>query len=80
MTDPHSHLVRCFKAVFPNLCDEEITQASLMSVADWDSLAAINLLTVIEEEFHLQIAPEDVEDMVSFALILDYLKRNNGAH
>ena len=49
-----------------------------MSVADWDSIAAINLLTVVEEHFVLEVPPEDIEDLVSFELILDYLEKRNG--
>ncbi len=76
MTDLRSRLFKCFKAVFPALSDEEIVRASVTSVADWDSVAAVNLLTVVEEEFGVQASPEDIEGMVSFELILEYLGRN----
>lgn len=79
MTDLQSHLVQCFQAVFPDLSEEEIKRASLASVADWDSVAGVSLISVLEEEFEIEIAPEDMEILVSFALIEDYLRREKGA-
>ena len=48
--------------------------AAATSVGAWDSLATVNLLSVVEEEFGVQVAPEDFESFVSFELILDYLQ------
>jgi len=79
MTDMRSSLSRCFRAVFPGLSDEDVEGASLASVADWDSIAAINLLTVVEEEFGIQVPAEDIENLISFELILDYLEKNHVA-
>jgi len=48
--DPvHNKLTRCFAAVFPDLPATEISSASLGSVPNWDSLATINLVALIEE-------------------------------
>jgi len=49
-----------------------------MSVADWDSIAAINLLTVIEEQFAFDVPAEDIDNLISFELILNYLETQNG--
>lgn len=68
-------LQKCFSAVFPNLSAEEISVASPASVGSWDSVAAITLVNVLEEEFGISIDPEDFEELVSFDLILDYLER-----
>jgi acyl carrier protein len=69
-------LVQCFAAVFPTLDEAEIRRASTNSVGGWDSLATINLVAVVEEEFALQVPPSDLEQLVSFELILDYLQHN----
>lgn len=74
MTDIRTCLIQCFRAVFPNLSEEEIVNAHFISVTEWDSIAAINLVTVIEEEFDLQVSPESMENMVSFETILEYLR------
>lgn len=74
MDDLRQRLVRCFLTVFPDLTEEEVPQVGVASVGSWDSLATITLVTVIEEEFEVQIPPDDLEQFASFELILDYLK------
>ena len=75
MDDCQARLVKCFQAVFPELSVEEITRASLASVATWDSVRTIVLVTVMEEEFGLEIDANDLQELISFELILDYLGR-----
>jgi len=67
--------VNCFSAVFPDLTAEEIVVASPASVGSWDSVASITLMSVLEEEFGISIDPEDIEQLVSFELILNYLQQ-----
>jgi acyl carrier protein len=74
MDDLRERLTRCFSAVFPDLGHDEIPHASAASVGAWDSLATITLVTVLEEEFGLPLPPEDVEQLSSFELVLDYLE------
>jgi acyl carrier protein len=74
MPDVSTRLARCFAAVFPDLAEDEIGRASATSVGAWDSLATVSLLSLIEEEFALQVGSEDFESFVSFELILDYLQ------
>ena len=64
----------CFAAVFPDLNAQEIRQASQASVAVWDSINALTLVNVIEEEFGIQIDLEAVAELSSFPLILEYLR------
>jgi acyl carrier protein len=75
MVDLESRLVNCFATVFPDLTPPEIPSVSMGSLASWDSVAGVTLLSVIEEEFSLGIPPDDVSGLVSFELILDYLRR-----
>lgn len=74
--DTRARLEKCFSAVFPELTGSELARASTLTVGAWDSLASVTLLTVIEEEFGIQIDPEDLEHLVSFPLILDYLQHD----
>ena len=78
MADLQERLIECFAAVFPTLDREEIPRASYTSVAKWDSLAGITLVGVIEEEFDISVGPEDLELLISFELILDYLRSQVG--
>jgi len=73
MSELRDRLEKCFSTVFPNLSGQEIPQAAMNSVEGWDSLATINLITVIEEEFGIQLPAQDLERLVSFPSILDYL-------
>jgi acyl carrier protein len=74
MDDLEARLVECFAAVFPDLGAEQIPQASPDAVAAWDSLAAVKLVTVIEEAFDLAVQPAEQERLVSFERILDYVR------
>jgi acyl carrier protein len=73
MKDIHERLVACFRNVFPNVEAEEAPRASTASLAAWDSLAHITLLSAISEEFGVDFSDEDFEELVSFALIADRL-------
>jgi acyl carrier protein len=76
MAEIESRMVNCFATVFPELAPPEIPSVSMGSLASWDSLAGITLLSLIEEEFSLSISPDDAADLVSFELILDYLQKD----
>jgi acyl carrier protein len=75
MSDTRTRLVDCFAAVFPDVPAQELPQASTASLAAWDSLASITLLTVLEEEFGVQIDPEQLEHLQSFESVAEYLER-----
>jgi acyl carrier protein len=74
MGNTASRLAECFGAVFPGLGEKEIPKAEMASLADWDSLASVTLIGVVEEEFGIEVAPEDLEQFVSFERVLDYLQ------
>jgi acyl carrier protein len=74
MADVRSRLTACFSAVFPKLDPAEIPRASTTSIADWNSLKTATLLAVLEEEFAIQVAPEDLARFISFAEVLSYLQ------
>lgn len=73
MDDAQVKLRRCFSAVFPSLNEQEIAQAGLEATEGWDSIATVTLVTVIEEEFGIQLEPSALERFVSFRSILEYL-------
>jgi acyl carrier protein len=73
MTDVHPRLTKCFAAVFPTLPPADMPAATMESIAGWDSLASVTLLTVVEEEFATTIEPEELENLQSFEAYLRYL-------
>jgi len=74
MDDVRAGLIECFSAVFPELSPEEIPLASTASVGAWDSLATVRLIAVLEEAFDISVQPGDQEELLSFELVLDYLR------
>jgi acyl carrier protein len=74
MSDIQERLINCFSVVFPDLSADEIPRASSDSVAAWDSLATVTLVSVIEEEFGVSIAAEEYEQVASFALVRECLE------
>jgi len=74
MDNAEARLLRCFSIVFSDLSDGELKNASVENMVDWDSVATVMLVNVVEEEFGIRVPPEDVEELASFRLFLSYLK------
>ncbi len=77
MSELESRLIRCFSSVFPVLTPEEIRAASAHSLAAWDSLAAVTLGAVVQQEFSVQIDLLDLPELDSFAAFHTYLRRGS---
>ncbi len=73
MDDTRARLIKCFETVFPDLPETEIAGATQSTVSSWDSIAAITLLNVIEEEFEITMDLELAGDLDSFQKIYDHL-------
>ena len=77
MDNIEQQLEKLFRTVFPDVPSECVRQASAHSVKSWDSVTAITLLTLIEEEFGIQIDFQgDIDRLTSFISIADYLRDN----
>ena len=74
MDETQKRLANCFRVVFPDLPEAEIFSASQETVAAWDSVAAITLVNVIEEEFGVELDLDDMAKLDSFSRISDYLQ------
>jgi acyl carrier protein len=80
MTNIKERLEKCFAVALPDLPQSEIPRASTSSVPKWDSLAMVNILALIEEEFSIQIPDDDLSRFSSFESIAAYLQsKTNGA-
>jgi acyl carrier protein len=74
MTDTEDRLVKCFQLVFPGLTPEAARAAEVESLESWDSIATANLLTLLEEEFGVNVDYELAGGFTSFAAIRSYIE------
>jgi acyl carrier protein len=74
MDEIQKRLVNCFETVFPALSRDEIPTCSQRNNSAWDSVAAITLVNVIEDEFGFQMDFDLLPELNSFDRILSYLK------
>ena len=74
MDNTEERLVGIFETVFPDLPPERVRAASQSTVETWDSVAAITLMNLIEEEFGIEMDFEDLGELTSFRRILEYLE------
>lgn len=75
MDETRERLIKCFETVFPDLKDSEIPNVTQESLAAWDSIAAITLVNVIEDEFGIQMDLDQLGDLDTFPRILAYLEK-----
>jgi acyl carrier protein len=76
MDNLEHRLVRCFSSVFPHLNEEQIRNASIDSVAGWHSLASVTLISVVQEEFGMEVSLTDLPTLVSFSEVQNYVQRH----
>ena len=69
----------CFQLVFPNVPEGDITSASQENIAAWDSVAAITLLNVLEEQFEIEMDFDEVADLDSFEKVCAYMQQRQKA-
>jgi acyl carrier protein len=75
MSDTRPRLITCFSAVFPDLAEAQIPSATVSSVQTWDSIAMLNLVNVIEEEFKIEVDFDAIPELDSFAKFLEYVEQ-----
>ena len=61
-----SRLLDCFRAVFPDFSDEQLAAATTDNTPAWDSIALVTLVTLVEEEFGIDLPPDDYGILLSF--------------
>lgn len=52
--------------------DENVSQENC---DDWDSMAHLNIIIAVEEEFDISIEPEDITEIKSFADLKQHLSQ-----
>jgi acyl carrier protein len=75
MNNTSQRVADCFTNVFPRLRKEDLQRASTSSLASWDSVAHITLLAAVAEEFGVEFAADDFEELTSFPLIVAHVEK-----
>ena len=73
MADLDDRLVCCISSAFPGLTDREIRTVDVERLADVDSLAAVTLVALIDQEFGVNLDLEDLLKCGNFAELCQYL-------
>jgi acyl carrier protein len=77
MSERDDQLVRCFASVFPTLSEGEIRSSNVATLFDLDSLAGVTLVTLIDQEFGMNIDLPDLLELGSFEAISQFLRKQN---
>jgi acyl carrier protein len=75
MNDIRTRLIGCFTTVFPDISEDQIPNVTQATASAWDSIAAITLANVVEDEFNIQLDLDKLADLDSFERIYDYLSQ-----
>ena len=59
-------LEECFKVVFPRHTPAELRHLRADKTSEWDSIALMNLIVTVEEEFDKQLDPQRYSELDSF--------------
>ncbi len=63
-------LIRCFAAVFSEREEKTIPFLEVGNTKEWDSLAFVMLMNVVQQEFSIEIPIGELEQMNSFEKFL----------
>jgi acyl carrier protein len=77
MSEQGDRLVRCFASAFPTLSEGEIRASNAASWFDFDSLAGVTLVALIDQEFGVNIDLSDLLELRSFERIEQFLRERN---
>lgn len=73
MSDLDDRLVRCILSAFPTQTEEEGRVAKMELLMNADSLAAVTLVALIDEEFGVDIDLEGLLNLGSFEALQQFL-------
>jgi len=62
-------LIRCFASVFYEVDEKSIPEVNSTD-KEWDSLKLITLINVVQQEFPVEIAADEIEGLNSFSAFL----------
>lgn len=71
-------LARCFALVFPQMDPSRYSSASAENTSEWDSVAQVTLLSLIGEEFDIEVNFEEFEGTTSFEALARRIREISG--
>lgn len=74
MNGKRERLLQCFSSLFPQLSTAQLEAATLDTVVNWDSVASVTLVSMIEEEFGVSVDLDEYSRFTSFEACLRYLE------
>lgn len=74
MTSILPRLQRLLADLFARAEADITPMTSAETLAEWDSLKHLQLMLMLEEEFHVQISPETMEQLTSVERIATWLE------
>ena len=77
MSEQEDRLLRCFASVFPTLSEGEIRTSNIVPLFNLDSLAGVTLVTLIDQEFGVDVELQDLLDLGSFETISQFLRKRS---
>ena len=75
MSSVEDRLLLVFQAAFPTIPPSELKTATAESLEAWDSLATVTLVSLVQEEYGVEIPPEETMTLMSFAGFRDVVER-----
>ena len=79
-TNTTARLEKCFSSVFPDIRAEQIGSLQADHVAQWDSMATVTLMAVVNEEFGLDLDLDQLEPLTSFEAFRQFLETKQLNH
>jgi acyl carrier protein len=77
MNNVDVEIKKIFLQVFPDLEESEFNwKKKQKEYENWDSFSQLNLITMIEEKFDISISDNDVIELQSAEMILNFVERN----
>lgn len=76
MTASDDRLLRCISSVFPTVSTGDLNELDVADLMDVDSLAAVTLVSVLEEEFGVTVDAETLVRLRTFNAIRQYVCGN----
>ena len=67
-------LERIFRSVLKVTPDTDVRTLSAESHGGWDSIAHLNLILAVEQEFRFMMSPEEATEVRSFEQMLDLVE------
>ena len=71
MNTVETRLSGCFAIAFPSLPADDIHKAALGDISEWDSLATLTLVALVEEEFGIHFPIHRLSELTSYESFLN---------